>query len=85
VIELYEESGGLVMKISDNGIGIYPDNRRKSNSFGLIGIEERILALDGKFQIDSTPGKGASLMIFIPLGWAGKEKYPHSLEEYIDP
>jgi PAS domain S-box-containing protein len=62
-----EDEGMLVMKISDNGVGIYPNSRKPVNSFGLIGVEERIHALHGKFQVDSTPGKGTTLSVFIPL------------------
>lgn len=67
VIELDKEDNDLVMKITDDGIGIYRDRRRAANSFGLVGVEERIHALNGKFQINSAPGKGTILTIFIPL------------------
>lgn len=66
-IELCEVGDNLVMKIADNGIGIDPAHRNKSDSFGLIGIEERVLALDGEFRIEGAPGKGTTLTIFIPL------------------
>lgn len=66
-IELYEHGTNLVMKITDNGIGIAPVDRNKTDSFGLVGIEERILALDGEFLLDSAPGQGTVLTIFIPL------------------
>jgi PAS domain S-box-containing protein len=66
-IELYEDGDNLVMKIADNGIGIYPGDRNKTDSFGLVGIEERVLALEGEFRIDSVPDSGAVLMILIPM------------------
>lgn len=66
-IELYEDGSNLVMKISDNGIGLDPEDRNKTESFGLVGIEERVLALEGEFQIDSAADEGTSLTIFIPL------------------
>lgn len=67
MIELYQENGRLVMKITDNGIGIYLEFRKSSNSFGLVGVEERINALNGEFIITSAPGKGTTLTIYIPL------------------
>jgi signal transduction histidine kinase len=67
VIELYREAGQLVMKITDNGIGIYPETRNSANSFGLVGVEERIHALNGKFVITSAPGKGTTLTTYIPI------------------
>ena len=67
VIRLYQEQDRLVLKITDNGIGIYPTSRRKANSFGLIGVEERIYALNGKCLISGAPGEGTTLSIYIPI------------------
>ncbi|MBI1891548.1 MAG: CHASE domain-containing protein [Burkholderiales bacterium] len=67
MIRLYQESNQLVMKITDNGVGIYPNSRRKANSFGLVGVEERIHALNGKCVISSVPGEGTTLTIYIPM------------------
>ena len=66
-IDLHQEDNRLVMKVTDNGVGIYPENRKTGNSFGLVGVEERINALNGEFAITSTPGKGTTLTIYIPL------------------
>lgn len=66
-ISLYRHRNKLVMKIADNGIGIYPDCRRKANSFGLVGIEERINALGGELDIDSDMNNGTTLTVFLPM------------------
>jgi signal transduction histidine kinase len=65
-IELRQENDRLTMRVTDNGIGIYPGDRR-NNSFGLVGVEERVHALNGEFFISSAPGKGTTLTIHIPL------------------
>lgn len=78
VIELYKQEGKLVMRITDNGIGIYPDRRKTSNSFGLIGVEERIHALNGNFSLTSAPGEGVILTIFIPLENPDRETQVHA-------
>lgn len=67
VIELFQDDSRLVMQISDNGVGIYPEDRKAPHSFGLVGVEERIHALGGEFVITSAPGKGTTLTIHIPL------------------
>jgi PAS domain S-box-containing protein len=67
IIELYKKDRRLVMKITDNGVGIHPKDLTTSNSFGLVGMEERLYALNGEFHIDSVPGKGTTLFICIPL------------------
>jgi len=79
VIELYQEDNRLVMKITDNGVGIYPETRKSSNSFGLVGVEERIHALNGEFIITSAPGKGTTLTIYIPLENGGQDLYDFKL------
>ena len=79
VIELYLDDGRLVMTITDNGIGIYPQTRKSSNSFGLVGVEERIHALNGEFIITSAPGKGTTLTIYIPLENGGQDLYGFKL------
>lgn len=67
VIELYQDDARLVMQVSDNGVGIYPEGKKAPNSFGLVGVEERVHALNGEFLITSAPGKGTTLTIYIPL------------------
>jgi PAS domain S-box-containing protein len=66
-IALYRDDKNLCMTITDNGIGIYPDCRRKANSFGLVGIEERISALGGALAIDGDREKGTTLTVSVPL------------------
>lgn len=57
----------LCMRVADNGIGIYPGCRRKANSFGLVGIKERISTLGGELVIDTGPQEGTTLAVSIPL------------------
>ncbi len=66
-IELSSGDNNVCMKIADNGIGIYPDCRRKANSFGLVGIEERINALGGSLEITSDENSGTTLIISLPV------------------
>lgn len=84
VIELYQEDNRLVMKITDNGVGIYPDTRKNANSFGLVGVEERIHALGGEFQITSSPGKGTTLTVYIPLDMSSWDEQSFTLLEGSD-
>lgn len=51
----HDESLSLV--IEDNGIG-FDTSVRKDRSFGLIGIKERALMMNGKATISSSPGMG---------------------------
>lgn len=66
-IELYQDGVNLYMKVSDNGIGIFPNCRRKANSFGLVGIKERISALGGELVIDTARNRGTAVTVSIPM------------------
>ncbi|MBE3568780.1 MAG: histidine kinase [Bacillales bacterium] len=52
--------------IKDNGQG-FDIRERKSNSFGIIGMKERIELLEGELNIDSKPGKGTVVKISVPI------------------
>ena len=66
-IALNRKGGQLQMRIADDGVGMYPGDRRKSKSFGLIGIRERISAIGGELMVESTIGQGTVLLISVPL------------------
>lgn len=55
------------MTVSDNGKGMQPGDRKKANSFGLIGVGERVHSFGGDFTITSSPGNGTLLSISIPV------------------
>ncbi|MUV39048.1 Histidine kinase [Lentibacillus sp. JNUCC-1] len=56
----------MFLVVKDNGKGFDP-NQKKEESFGLIGMRERIDMLEGSFTIESAKGKGTSLIIKVPL------------------
>lgn len=70
LVDLRRQGASLGMRIVDNGIGMPRAPHSKKNSFGLIGVEERVHALNGEFSIDSKPGEGTILSVSIPLGQA---------------
>ena len=41
-------------------------NEREATRFGLMGMRERVQALDGMFQIDNRPGEGVTVIAVIP-------------------
>jgi len=66
-IELTQEDDVVSMRIADNGIGIFPGCRRKANSFGLVGIKERINTLGGTLLINTGQNRGTTLTVSIPM------------------
>ncbi|HEX8614116.1 MAG TPA: CHASE domain-containing protein [Telluria sp.] len=66
-LALWSENGWILLRLSDNGVGMTEQCRRKTTSFGLIGIAERIHALGGTFDTDSSTGNGTTLTIAVPV------------------
>jgi two-component system sensor histidine kinase DegS len=52
--------------VKDNGSG-FDQGIVKNQSFGLIGMRERIDLIEGDFKINSSPGNGTILMFQIPF------------------
>jgi signal transduction histidine kinase len=70
VVHLRRLPRALVCSIADNGRGFDASARSAhlhSQGLGLIGMRERVASLGGTFSIDSSPGRGATLNIEVPL------------------
>lgn len=65
-ILLTRRGGSLVMMIEDNGIGFTPGQLLEQNRLGLFGMRERIQILGGRFQVESAPGKGTTIVVEVP-------------------
>lgn len=61
----------LKVSVTDNGVGFdVPQNLddwHQERHFGLIGLEEMVEAVNGRFEISSRPGSGCVLMAEVPL------------------
>jgi signal transduction histidine kinase len=55
----------LYLSVRDNGKGFKVD--QNTTGFGLRGMRERALALGGRFEVTSEPGKGCHLEVHVPL------------------
>lgn len=79
VLQATVENGHASIEVTDNGIGIDPDNREKiftmfhrstdknaGSGIGLYIVKETLNKLSGSIAVDSTPGKGSTFVIKIP-------------------
>jgi two-component system sensor histidine kinase DegS len=59
------------LQIEDDGRGfVFPKKRVelvRSGHFGLVGIAERVEALNGNLTVESAPGKGTKIHVELPL------------------
>ncbi|MEG1052001.1 MAG: PAS domain S-box protein [Janthinobacterium sp.] len=65
-VALAQDTDAIVLRISDNGIGMQPGDHGKKAAFGLKSIRERVHALGGELRIDSQAGRGTELAIRLP-------------------
>ena len=56
-----------MLSIQDNGRGITQAEMQHPQSFGLIGMQERIHMLSGEIKVEGIAGKGTTVMVRVPL------------------
>ncbi len=74
-VELVASEWQFSMRVRDDGIGFDPEAGKSVESFGLVGISERVSALGGEFVVESGGGRGTLVVVSIPLaehGFAAK-------------
>ncbi len=63
----------VMMIIEDDGHGFFSDNTDLGNlppkRLGLLGIRERVGLVGGSLEIESSPDRGATVFVRIPLAW----------------
>jgi signal transduction histidine kinase len=67
-IDLSDSEGVLTLEVSDNGQGLEPAALDKPKAFGLKGLQERALTVNGWLDISGSPGHGTSVILSVPLG-----------------
>jgi len=66
LLTLRRHSGWCQMQIRDNGVGISDDRQHDINSFGLMGMRERVTRCGGSFSISPKTGGGTIVEAQIP-------------------
>jgi two-component system sensor histidine kinase UhpB len=60
--------GDVSLRIHDNGVGVDISQIDQTQHFGLLGMRERVQALNGSFAVESSPNKGVDIKVDIPIG-----------------
>ena len=58
-------SEAVLLDLKDDGCGF--DVTSRNEGFGLTGMKERVEAMAGRLQIESTPGKGTTISLALPV------------------
>jgi len=67
------EAGIALLEIIDNGVGFdvkamsQSYDKRANSSLGMVNLRERAELVNGLLQLDSTPGQGTKVQVYIPL------------------
>jgi signal transduction histidine kinase len=64
-VRLWEESGGLLFTVSDDGPGFDPDTAKRGH--GYVNMADRLGAIGGTVRWDSELGKGSQVRGSVPL------------------
>ncbi len=73
-VRMWEEAGGLLFEVADDGAGFDPA-ARTSVGAGFVNMGDRVGAIGGSVDVESSPGRGTRVSGRIPLapGGAGAE------------
>lgn len=66
-VTLRAMGGGLVLAIGDDGIGFDPLGPRRKRNLGLVGMRERLQLVNGTFDVESAPGRGTTVVAWVPV------------------
>lgn len=70
-VRLASDAHALALSVSDDGQGMADaSGARKPESFGLLGMNERLRMLGGTLALRSTPGQGTTVEARVPLAEA---------------
>jgi len=78
------DTGMAFLEIQDDGIGFDIKNvmqaydHRSGSSLGMINLRERAELVNGVLQIDSAPGQGTKVQVFIPLTEEAADRLHHA-------
>jgi PAS domain S-box-containing protein len=66
-MNLFRLNGDLLVTIRDDGRGIRPEDMEKAESLGLIGMRERVWAMNGEISVSADEPPGTRIDIVLPV------------------
>ena len=61
------EKGNLILTIIDNGQGFVITGIENKKTLGILGMKERAAMMGGEYNIESTPGRGTTIIVQVPV------------------
>jgi signal transduction histidine kinase len=76
------ETGIALLEIEDDGLGFDVESVNRSydkrGSLGMVNLRERTELVTGLLNIDSAPGKGTRIQVYIPLTEEAADRLHHA-------
>ena len=69
-VEVGRADGGVRLSVSDDGVG-FAGPTRSSEGLGIVGMQERVRLVGGRFTLTSQVGEGSSVTVWLPLPGEG--------------
>lgn len=66
-VEVGLDNNRLLVRVSDEGRGFDPSKLDENKSYGMSHLRQQLLLLNADLEIDSAPGRGATITIRAPL------------------
>lgn len=67
-VSLCTADGEFKMRIEDDGVGFLVEEAlTKKDSYGLVGMRERVALAGGQFDVSSRPGHGTRVSVILPV------------------
>ena len=76
-IRVCEEAGCLTLTIRDDGKGIASEALADRKSIGLVGMNERALAIGARFVIEGSTENGTTVTVVVPLAETPRSDLPN--------
>ncbi|HNS52126.1 MAG TPA: GAF domain-containing protein [Anaerolineae bacterium] len=69
-VKVHLEFGDAVARLAvqDDGLGFDPEDAKAGGGLGLPGMRERAQKIGGQLEIESAPGRGARIVVEVPIG-----------------
>ena len=68
LVELYGTQDGMILRVSDSGVGFDSRDAVNRPGIGLISMRERLRLVNGQLSIQSEPGHGTTIIARVPHG-----------------
>jgi PAS domain S-box-containing protein len=85
-VSIQKGPDGICMKIKDDGKSFGVEralHASTGNRLGLLGMRERLEMVGGRFDVESAPGKGTTIIAQIPLGKSRAQEVLDSAETKV--